>query len=59
MLKINMSSFGNITKLDNSSKLSFYSTFKSEYKLEDYLTTIRNASQRKAVTKFRISCHKL
>ncbi|CAB4024667.1 Hypothetical predicted protein, partial [Paramuricea clavata] len=46
-------------KLDNSSKLSFYSTFKSEYKLEDYLTTIRNASQRKAVTKFRISCHKL
>lgn len=45
--------------LDNSSKLSFYSTFKSEYKLEDYLTTIRNASQRKAVTKFRISCHKL
>ena len=46
-------------KLDNSSKLSFYSTFKSEYKLEDYLTTIRNASQRKAATKFRISCHKL
>jgi hypothetical protein len=34
MLKINMSPSGNII-LDNSSKLSFYSTFKSDYKLED------------------------
>ncbi|CAB4045065.1 Hypothetical predicted protein, partial [Paramuricea clavata] len=35
-------------KLDNISKLSFYSTFKSEYKFEDYLTTIRNTSPREA-----------
>ena len=47
--------------LNNSSKLhvSFYSTFKNEYKLVDYLIAIKNQPQRTTLSKFRISCHKL
>ena len=33
--------------------------FKTEYKLEQYLTFIKNPTQRKIFTKFRISNHKL
>jgi hypothetical protein len=45
--------------LNNSSKLSFYSTFKNEYKLEDYLIAIKKQLKRTTLSKFRISCHKL
>ena len=44
-------------KMTNSTKLSFYSTFKTEYKLEQYLTFIKNPTQRKIFT--NISNHKL
>ena len=46
-------------KMTNSSKLSFLCTFKSEYKMEQYLTTIKNPNIRKTFTQFRISNHKL
>ena len=46
-------------KMENSSKLSFYCTFKEDYQLENYLTTIKNTNQRKTFTRFRISNHKL
>ena len=43
----------------NPSKLSFYSEFKNYYKLEKYLTTIKNGHKRQTVTKLRISNHTL
>lgn len=46
-------------KMVNSTKLSFYCTFKKEYKLEEYLTFIKNPTQRKVFTQFRVSSHKL
>ena len=46
-------------KVENSSKLSFYCTFKEDYQLEKYPTTIKNINQRKTFTRFRISNHKL
>ena len=42
-----------------STKLSFYSNFKKEHKLEEYLTNVQIPCQRKIFTKFRISNHKL
>ena len=46
-------------QIEHSSKLYFYSTFIKEYQLEKYLTLIRNTSQRRSFTQFRISNHKL
>ena len=46
-------------EVENSSKLSFYCTFKEDYQLENYLTRIKNTNQRKTFTRFRISNHKL
>ena len=46
-------------QIDNSRKLSFYSIFKKQYNQEDYLTFIKDPSQRRMLTKFRISNHKL
>ena len=43
----------------NSTKLSFYSTFKDDFKLEEYLNTIKDSNQRRLFSKFRISNHKL
>ena len=43
----------------NSSKLSFLSSFKSEFKLEEYLSSIKNPSPRRLLSKFRTSSHKL
>ena len=34
-------------KLENSSKLTFYTSIKEDYELETYLTTITNSNQRK------------
>ena len=45
--------------IQNSSKLSFYASFKKTYELEKYLTTIKDANQKRMFTKFRISNHKL
>ena len=42
-----------------SSKLSFYSTFKKHYNLEEYLNIIKDPNQRRLFSKFRISNHKL
>jgi hypothetical protein len=39
----------------NSRKLSFYYTFKKNYKMEEYLNTIKDPSQRRMFAKFRIS----
>ena len=46
-------------KMMNSSKLSFLSKFKTEYRIEPYLSIIKNPSVRKTFSKFRISNHKL
>jgi hypothetical protein len=46
-------------EIENSSKLSFYTTFKKDYNLEDYLQIIKNPKQRRIFSKFRISNHKL
>jgi hypothetical protein len=46
-------------QIDNSRKLSFYFKFKKQYNQEDYLTFIKDPSQRRMLTKFRISNHKL
>ena len=46
-------------QIANSTKLSFYHTFKKEFKLEHYLTNIKNPSQRRIFTQFRLSNHKL
>ena len=46
-------------EISKSTKLSFYSTFKKDYKLEDYLTKIPLKNQRRIFTQFRISNHKL
>ena len=46
-------------KLRNSAKLSFYSKFRNEYEMEEYLSRVKNPKQRRNLTKFRISNHKL
>ena len=46
-------------KVTNSSKLTFLSTFKTEYKAEPYLFLIKNPTTRRTFTQFRISNHKL
>ena len=49
-------------QIKNSTKLSFYSTFKDDFKLEEYLNTIKDSNQRRLfsiVSQFRISNHKL
>ncbi|CAB4043043.1 Hypothetical predicted protein [Paramuricea clavata] len=46
-------------KLENSSKLTFYTSIKEDYELETYLTTITNSNQRKHLTQLRLSNHKL
>ena len=45
--------------LQNSKKLTFYRSFKTDYEVEDYLNIIQNFEQRRQFTKFRISNHKL
>ena len=47
------------TKLENSKKLEFYKTFKSDYNCEQYLNIINNPIQRRDYTKLRISNHNL
>ena len=42
-------------KVNNSSKLLFYYTFKHDFELEKYLRIIRNPKQRKTFTQFRTS----
>jgi hypothetical protein len=39
--------------------LSFYSTFKKHYNLEEYLNITKDPNQRRLFSKFRISNHKL
>jgi hypothetical protein len=46
-------------QIENSTKLSFYGSFKQQYKLEEYLNIIKEPSQRRIFSKFRISNHKL
>ena len=57
-VKDNYVSFWN-DQVRNSRKLSFYYTFKKNYKMEEYLNTIKDPSQRRMFAKFRISNHKL
>ncbi|CAB4036622.1 Hypothetical predicted protein, partial [Paramuricea clavata] len=46
-------------KLEDSSKLTFYTSIKEDYELETYLTTITNSNQGKRLTQLRLSNHKL
>ena len=46
-------------KLENSSKLTFYSTFKTDHKLEKYLEVIKDPYKRKCLSRFRVSNHSL
>ncbi len=41
------------------SKLQFYRTLKSHYELEDYLQSVRDTKQRRILTKYRLSEHRL
>ncbi len=41
------------------SKLQFYRTLKSNYELEDYLQSVRDTKQRRILTKYRLSEHRL
>ena len=40
-------------------KLQTYRLFKSQFHLEDYLSQVKVAKYRTALTKFRVSCHRL
>jgi hypothetical protein len=46
-------------KIINSSKLSFFCTFKKEYKMEKYLSIIDNPTVRRKFSKYRVSNRKL
>ena len=46
-------------KLENSSKLTFYSTFKTDHNLEKYLEVIKDPYKRKCLSRFRVSNHSL
>ncbi len=41
------------------SKLQLYRTIKSNYELEDYLQSVRDTKQRRILTKYRLSEHRL
>ena len=43
----------------NSSKLSFFCTFKDEYKMEEYISLIDNPTIRRTFSQYRVSNHKL
>ena len=43
----------------NSSKPSFFCTFKNEYKMEEYLSLIDNPMIRRTFSQYRVSNHKL
>jgi hypothetical protein len=43
--------------LQSDSKLIFYSQFKKQFGLENYLTHVKHSQERKAITKLRISAH--
>jgi hypothetical protein len=42
-------------KILNSSKLSFFCTFKNEYKMEEYLSLIDNPTIRRTFSQYRVS----
>ena len=46
-------------KLENSSKLTFYSTFKTDHNLENYLVFIKDPYKRKCLSRLRVSNHNL
>ena len=46
-------------KLENSSKLTFYSTFKTDHNLEKYLIVIKDPHKRKCLSRFRVSNHNI
>ncbi|CAB3993421.1 Hypothetical predicted protein [Paramuricea clavata] len=46
-------------KLENSSKLTFYSTFKTDHNLENYLVFIKDPHKRRCLSRLRVSNHDL
>ncbi|CAB4039667.1 Hypothetical predicted protein [Paramuricea clavata] len=46
-------------KLENSSKLTFYSTFETDHNLEKYLVLIKDPYKRKCLSRFTVSIHNL
>ena len=47
------------TKTANMSKLSFYSQYKPNHELENYIVVVNNRRHRSALTKLRCSAHRL
>ncbi len=54
-----MKTFNDISNTDKYPKLCTYKTFKTEFKLENYLLTLENHGHKIALTKFRISLYNL
>ncbi len=50
---------GKLSTLDDSSKLFLYSKLKTEIRMEDYLSDLKNFNSRKILTKLRLSDHNL
>ena len=48
-----------LSEAADSTKLSFYSQFKTDHKMERYLSDITNVKHRKALTRLRMSSHQL
>ena len=46
-------------KTSNMSKLSFYGKYKSDHKIERYVTLVNNRRHRSALAKLRCSAHRL
>ena len=51
--------YDDIRKGDHGNKLRTYRTFKMVYELEPYLRTVNNLDERKCLSRFRLSNHKL
>ena len=47
------------SEIENSSRLKYYNTYKTEFGIEQYLLNINNDKLRKQLTQFRLSAHKL
>ncbi len=54
-----MNTLNDISNTDKYPKLCTYKTFKTEFRLENYLLTLENHGHKIALTKFIISSHNL
>ncbi len=54
-----MKTLNDISNIDKYPKLQTYKTFKTGFRLQNYLLTLENHGHKIALTKFRISSHNL